>query len=515
MIRVGNHLGVLAPKGSDMDAATVAAVLGRLAGDDQVLTTPAEPGEVRHTRWVGERIFALWTFSFGSTGLRGISLGFHDQDCDGSHREYAAEVRRVIEALLELSAATGGRFWMDGAGEMPAVTLSEVLDEFAGEAPVTAHRRSRREAGVTARAEERLAVLLAARDVRLDWLRQTAAGAAGPLDYSRDSLIPLWEWARTRATMRPEPPADGTARVPLWYVVPRESHLPAPDWWTDDTLDLLDGLVHYLCECVRRAVPGAVWELGHRYNDDRPVLTAGEKVLDPCLGVGIGNAIYLAGASPETLWALFDRATGRRTRPTPAENRAQTEAALQVGIDFLARFLAARDARLDWLRKVTAGAAGPLDYSRDSLVPLWAWAIGRLRPRPRRELLDLSKVPMWFEIVGSGVALRQWTDESLAIADGLIYYVGECFVRAVPGAAWDVDRSPYPHLAGRPVLAGTNPPIEPIRIVIGQLGDVYRAHPSRKAQPLQLPVAGPDDLRRTFDDVLGACLSNRQPGRGS
>jgi hypothetical protein len=120
---------------------------------------------------------------------------------------------------------------------------------------------------------------LAARGPRLRWLTDLAARTGGPapqrLDFSRESLVPLWEWAMSQFRVRDEDKVVDPTRVPMWYGRPPA---PAAYIWSDETLDLIDAVVYYFGECLRRAVPGAQWEVGHApfkswINENQPVLT--------------------------------------------------------------------------------------------------------------------------------------------------------------------------------------------------------------------------------------------------
>ncbi len=110
-------------------------------------------------------------------------------------------------------------------------------------------------ASVATEAEEYLQRYVAASQPRLHWLRETAAASGGPsperLDYTRDSLVPLWSWATSRFQLRPDGESVDPRIVPMWY---GRGTLHSPSWCSDDTLDLVDGLIYYRAEALRRAI---------------------------------------------------------------------------------------------------------------------------------------------------------------------------------------------------------------------------------------------------------------------
>lgn len=187
--------------------------------------------------------------------------------------------------------------------------------------------------------------------------------------------------------------------------------------------------------------------------------------------------------------------------------------------DYLRRYLAAGDERLAWLRDEAAKTGGPqqFDYSRDSLAPLWGWAIGRLRLRPAdatREKVILENgsvfqrptdavLPMWYGR-SAFLAPCAWSDESLALVDAVAFYAVECVRRAVPELTWKVGHEEvrgYTH-EGQPVLAGRGFDLEPISSLYSPefLGKVYHLHHPDPENP-RIPPAG-KDLQEWFDEAV-------------
>jgi hypothetical protein len=204
---------------------------------------------------------------------------------------------------------------------------------------------------------------------------------------------------------------------------------------------------------------------------------------------------------------------GRRLRISPAEARE--------GEEYLGRFVANTEARLRWLRDEAAATGGPtpeqLDFSRESLVPLWSWAVGRFRPRPKDAPLDFieeddgaryyrprdARLPMWY---GRRLASPYlWSDETLDLIDAVIYYVAECLIRAAPGVHWEVFHSATPrHLhENQPLLLGLPQPVNPVLAVVMLMAGRYFQMLPDEPNPYRVPPSTPDDLRQWFDDVTG------------
>ncbi|MFU8872689.1 hypothetical protein [Micromonospora sp. SL4-19] len=195
--------------------------------------------------------------------------------------------------------------------------------------------------------------------------------------------------------------------------------------------------------------------------------------------------------------------------------------------DYLRRYLAAGDERLAWLRDQAARTGGPqrLDHSRDSLAPLWSWAIGHLQLRPtdaprEKVILETGGVfqrpkdavlPMWY---GRSplIAPVAWSDESLALIDAVAFYTLECVRRTLPELTWQVghqEQRGY-HLEGLPVLAGRGFDLEPITSLLPIAGKVLRhlRNPEPDAADPRTPPAG-EDLRDWFDAAVAERRSER------
>ncbi|MEV1329765.1 hypothetical protein AB0J20_09340 [Micromonospora costi] len=334
-------MGVV-PSGAELSRATVVALLSRLLGDDRDLHEGVAAGEFAELVWEGERIGTQWFVHPGRTGVSELVVSIFDAFPLRPAAEYRAEVARVVEVLQELARVTGGRFLVE-EGDVTAAPLGEVLDLVSPDAAATTP------AGMvlsttTESPEDFLRRYLAAGDERLALLRARAARAGEPprLDLSRDSLVPLWAFAidhlEPRAADAPLEKVilDGgdvfqrpkEAVLPMWY---GRSAFLAPHVWSDASLALVDAISFYAVECVRHAVPGLTWQVGHEeprgyMHEGQPVLAGRGPDLQPVTAMMplLGRIYYLrrpdpanprTPPAPEDLRDWFDAAVAER-RPT-------------------------------------------------------------------------------------------------------------------------------------------------------------------------------------------------------
>jgi hypothetical protein len=105
------------------------------------------------------------------------------------------------------------------------------------------------------------------------------------LDGSPESLTPVWRWAKSKLALKGDPgqvePPVG-AELPSWqrYTMGYEPMLSA------GSVQVLDGVISYLCEVLERAVPQAQWRVGYdrikSYHwQNHPVLALGPAQIDP------------------------------------------------------------------------------------------------------------------------------------------------------------------------------------------------------------------------------------------
>lgn len=164
-----------------------------------------------------------------------------------------------------------------------------------------------------------------------------------------------------------------------------------------------------------------------------------------------------------------------------------------------AGFVAGRPETLAGLRDRLAAsgqdADAMLDGSVDSLVPLWAWIKGELRARDddagqtEAEPFEGQPAPEWYRHDST----QEWTLslDAVHLLDGVMSYVGEVVMGAVPGVAWQRGHHRVPAYAhqNRPVLARGDEEVAVSPMVFG----TARSH-------LREPGSSPDDQLRGFVD---------------
>lgn len=207
-----------------------------------------------------------------------------------------------------------------------------------------------------------------------------------------------------------------------------------------------------------------------------------------------------------------------RRRPPTAEELA----AAQEAKEYLGHYLAAAPASLQRLRERSAATGGPthdqLDFGRDSLVPLFEWAMGQFNLRPEdepKEFVDAGELgrfyrpkggqqPMWYGRTGL-TAPDWWDDDTLALIDALTYYFAEAVIRAVPGAHWEVGHHPQVKRwwhENQPVIAGAGEPFEPLQGMFAIASGVYRHIKPDPDNPRAAKPATVLDLQNWYDALV-------------
>ena len=124
------------------------------------------------------------------------------------------------------------------------------------------------------------------------------------------------------------------------------------------------------------------------------------------------------------------------TRPTKENAKAFFDLYMSRKDKVLAEFMA---------RSETTGGpkASELDYSKESLIPLWLWVRDKTPFAAQHPPLEL--LPPWysFELVTNPHSQKTcFTPEAAANLDGLSYYFGEVLLRYVHDVKWGIN--PYP-----------------------------------------------------------------------
>jgi hypothetical protein len=162
-------------------------------------------------------------------------------------------------------------------------------------------------------AADYLSAYLAEGPTRVTWLKRFVADQGGPpaeaLEGSVRSLRPLWEWFVTWHDHGGG--ADTTQEHPSWYL-PDPPEL-AGQRLTPAELMVVDGLTHYVVECIQRLAPKAEWGIGKlpkrlRYvHQNQPVLKLPGKELNPrhaVYGMAFNMALRGKQRDPDSLELL-------------------------------------------------------------------------------------------------------------------------------------------------------------------------------------------------------------------
>jgi hypothetical protein len=173
---------------------------------------------------------------------------------------------------------------------------------------------------------------------------------------------------------------------------------------------------------------------------------------------------------------------------------------------FFDQYLRLRDERLAALNRrywqTGGGNESDLDFSPDSLEPLWAWAAKQLR---RREF-----TPAELEHAGSlPASIRQdykppLSEDSLILINDIAYYFAEVLIRTLEGVHWQVCKTKVKRYVDRnqPVLGGFSAP-----------GFTLGINPRRQVKVLALKTldgeAGDDALLQEYEKCFS--LIEEQP----
>ncbi len=134
---------------------------------------------------------------------------------------------------------------------------------------------------------------------------------------------------------------------------------------------------------------------------------------------------------------------------------------------FFQEYLRLRDHRLGLLKRTfqqtSGGKEEDLDFSPNSLVPLWRWAAKRLRRREysEAELMHIKSLPDWFEQYH--LANKPLSEETLILLNDIAYYLGEVLIHTLPNVYWQVCRTDIERYCdeNQPVLTGFMDPVNP------------------------------------------------------
>jgi hypothetical protein len=290
---MGVELGVL-PSGRELSRSTVVALLTRFLDDDPELAHVADGGFVELER-IGERLSTDWHVFAGRTGIAELHVEVWDRFPIQPAQQARVELTPIIAVLREIAQQTGGRLYLEEE-DVTDRKLTRILDLAWPNIDYVVPEGTVLYVPPDT-PEQYLRRYLAAGEARLALLHEQFLHDQEPapaLDYSRDSLAPMWTWAIPQLRWRPDDAPrervmlkNGStfqrpvnANLPMWY---GRSGLLAPYLWTDETMALLDAIAFYAMECVRRAVPGVTWQVAGRRNGygGLPVLPVAAVDLEP------------------------------------------------------------------------------------------------------------------------------------------------------------------------------------------------------------------------------------------
>lgn len=262
------ELGIV-PDGAELSRAATVALLGRVLGDQPDLRERVAAGEYAELSWTGDRISTQWFIHPGRTGISELVVSIVDKHPLDPAAAYRGEAAPIVDVLRELARTGGGRLIFE-EGDVTDAPVAEVLDRIAPDRDPALPPGMVR-GTVTGTPEEFLQRYLAAGDARLAWLAEMSEVDA---DLSRESLTAVWGWALGR--LQPRPAGAPLEKVMIdsgYFQRPRDAVLPmwfgrhasmAPSGWSDDSLRIIDAISYYALECVRHAVPGLTWRVGHQ-----------------------------------------------------------------------------------------------------------------------------------------------------------------------------------------------------------------------------------------------------------
>ena len=137
-------------------------------------------------------------------------------------------------------------------------------------------------------------------------------------------------------------------------------------------------------------------------------------------------------------------------------------------------FIAEAPSRIRQIREAYAHSAGSefqLDFTVESLVPLWRWLSGFVEivaaETPKRTL------PQWATAVG--ITNRQLKPSTLALGVDTGFYIAEIFMRTSKSVRWVLWTKTKDYYWNRPVLIGFGPyPLVPHDLVVANFWKVAR-----------------------------------------
>ncbi len=319
--------------------------------------------------------------------------------------------------------------------------------------------------------------------------RTSLRGTGGPpmeVDAGLDTLDAWWKWFlnRFRLSRSPTPERDlqraGTA--PEWYEL---RPLPAKELGLELVL-MLDGLAAHVADLLRRAEPDSVWvrekdawfsqPISKLKLPGRPSIPVDIVVFDLAHAALKGDDI---ARRPVALRDVIERCLAiGDPRPRLFSALSRTEAK-----QLLSEVIAEHQRRTDQLltrATTTGGPSSELDFTVDSLVPLWRWLVKRHHlPKVAATDAEIRRhdPPWWYDFWPRYAVVLGPDLSTLATSVG--DYAAVSLMRAVPGSDWALGddrladlRQPILRLGGRVPVSIHE---DVLRLVYGSLSGDKRA----------------------------------------
>lgn len=343
---------------------------------------------------------------------------------------------------------------------------------------------------------------------RLDRFRSALTVAGGPveaLDLDRTGLDILWRWFVETHPPNPGRLYDEAALrecgpLPAWY--PRSEYLART--LDPRLLQVTDGLAAHVTNILVAAEPGADWVV------EKDAYVAGkvpklrlpgrrpgpidEQIAGFVSRMHLEHPFYQVN-DPMAFVDAFAEFGDPRSRDYADQTAKEAR-------DLVESISAGHDARLMAFLDAVAARGGPrdrLDFSRDSLMPLWTWLTSLplpAQPVPDREMRRQDP-PWWY--LFSGRMIGQILGPDLCwLATGAGDYVAEVVFRRVPGSGWTMGADRAGDFREPMLRVGVDVYEQDIYDSIPRLMTIEAVQRLLPSKGLQRSI-GPNDLRDTFD----------------
>ena len=129
-------------------------------------------------------------------------------------------------------------------------------------------------------------------------------------------------------------------------------------------------------------------------------------------------------------------------------------------------FMERKDRKIKEMKELLEKEAGipkeEINYSKESLVPIWTYVRKRIRKKRLLEYVDQKDLPCWYWMENSAlnnVRTKNFSNESIFWIDSLSYYLGECFVKNLNGQ-WirsEDTNNPFEYHDYKPLISFSDP----------------------------------------------------------